>query len=309
MGMGMGFASDSMNRRQELGVPAGSPMVEAKGVRLAVAREGRGPAVVCLHAIGHGSRDFAAFAEAVRGRFDIIRIDWPGQGRSGADGEPVSAAHYSDLLEDALDRLGVEAPIIIGCSIGGAAALHYAARRRVRGLVLCNPGGLRPVTPLARWVCRRFAGFFRAGERRAWWFAPLFGAYYRRVLPSPDAAAQRRRITDAGFESAGVLRQAWESFGRPETDLRYIAATIDVPVWLAWATGDSLVRLGDAMPCIRRMKRAEVTEFAGGHAAFLEQPGRFVEEFIDFAGRLAPPAGEAPLPAQQECADQVSNGR
>jgi pimeloyl-ACP methyl ester carboxylesterase len=283
-----------MNRREELGVPAGSPMVEAKGVRLAVAREGRGPAVVCLHAIGHGSGDFAVFAEAVLGRFEVIRIDWPGQGRSGADGEPVSAARYADLLEDTLDRLGVEAPIIIGCSIGGAAALRYAARRCVRGLVLCNPGGLRAVTPAARWVCRRFAGFFAAGERRAWWFRPLFRAYYRQVLPTPDAAPQRRRIIDAGFETAGVLRQAWESFGRLEADIRHIATAIETPVWFAWAMGDKLVRLGDAMPCIARMKRAEITEFAGGHAAFLEQPRRFTKDFIGFAGRLAPPACEAP---------------
>jgi pimeloyl-ACP methyl ester carboxylesterase len=295
-----------MSRREELGVPAGSPMIEAKGVRLAVAREGRGPAVVCLHAIGHGGGDFAGFAEAVGGRFDLIRIDWPGQGRSGDDGEPVSASRYADLLEAALDRLGVEAPIIVGCSIGGAAALHYAARRRVRALVLCNPGGLRAVTPVARWICRRFAGFFAAGERQAWWFPPLFRAYYHRVLPSPEAAPQRRRITAAGFETAGVLRQAWESFGKPEADLRGIAATIAAPVWFAWAMGDRLVRLDDARPCIARMKRAEITEFSGGHAAFLEQPRRFAEEFISFAGRLAP---AAPLPARQVCVDEVSNGR
>jgi 4,5:9,10-diseco-3-hydroxy-5,9,17-trioxoandrosta-1(10),2-diene-4-oate hydrolase len=298
-----------MSRREELGVPAGSPTIEAKGVRLAIAREGRGPAVVCLHAIGHGGGDFAAFAQAVRGRFDIIRIDWPGQGRSGDDGEPVSAARYADLLEAALDRLGVEAPIVIGCSIGGAAALHYAARRRVRALVLCNPGGLRAVTPVAGWACRRLAGFFAAGERRARWFPPLFRAYYRAVLSSPDAAPQRQRITAAGFETAGVLRQAWESFGRPEADLRGLATTIDVPVWFAWATGDRLVRLDDARPCIAQMKRAEITEFAGGHAAFLEQPRRFAEEFIGFAGRLTPPARGAPLPARQACVDDVGNGR
>src|SRR5689334_17103552 len=102
-----------MSRREELGVPVGSPMIEAKGVRLAVAREGQGSAVVCLHAIGHGGGDFAVFADTVSDRFEVIRIDWPGQGRSDDDGEPASAARYADLLEIVLDRLGIKAPIII----------------------------------------------------------------------------------------------------------------------------------------------------------------------------------------------------
>jgi len=65
-------------------------VVEIDGVRLAVTREGRGPPVVCLHAIGHDGGDFEAFAEAMKARFEIIRIDWPGQGRSGPDAHPAN---------------------------------------------------------------------------------------------------------------------------------------------------------------------------------------------------------------------------
>ncbi len=72
-----------MSRRENIGVPAGSMELEVDGVRLAVAREGHGPALVCLHAIGHGGGDFDAFASAVKNRYEVIRIDWPSQGRSG----------------------------------------------------------------------------------------------------------------------------------------------------------------------------------------------------------------------------------
>ena len=66
-----------MSFRYRIGVPADSPEIEVDGVRIAVAREGRGPAVVCLHAIGHGGRDFEAFAAAVRDSFEVIRLAAP----------------------------------------------------------------------------------------------------------------------------------------------------------------------------------------------------------------------------------------
>jgi pimeloyl-ACP methyl ester carboxylesterase len=188
-----------MSQREEIGVPRGSPEIEIDRVRLAVAREGRGPALVCLHAVGHGGRDFEAFTALVRERFEVIRVDWPGQGRSAADMEPPSAARYAQLLQGLLDRLGVAAPIIIGCSIGGAAAIRYAAARPVRALVLCDPGGLLEVTPFTRRFCRAFAWFFAAGERRAWWYKSAFRAYYRMVLPMSAACPPKPRVSSMRY--------------------------------------------------------------------------------------------------------------
>src|SRR5258705_1899899 len=138
----MNKGKPSTNFRYELGVPPGSPEVVVDGVRLAVARSGRGPAVVCLHAIGHGGRDFEAFAAAVEKRFEVIRVDWPGQGRSGPDTGQPAAARYAELLAGLLAELHVSNPIIIGNSIGGATAIVYAGKHPVRALVLCDPGGI-----------------------------------------------------------------------------------------------------------------------------------------------------------------------
>lgn len=45
-------------------------------------------------------------------------------------------------VDDFLTQLQIEKPILIGCSIGGAAAILYARDHPVAGLVLCDPGGL-----------------------------------------------------------------------------------------------------------------------------------------------------------------------
>jgi pimeloyl-ACP methyl ester carboxylesterase len=156
-------------RRYETGVPAGSLELLVDGVRLAVAREGRGPQVICLHAIGHGGGDYEAFVAAMRDRFEIVRIDWPAQGRSGSDSKAATPARYAELLRGVIEQLSLDTPIIIGCSIGGATAIKYASEHPVRALVLANAGGLVEVTRSIQRACLFFASIFAAGARRAWW--------------------------------------------------------------------------------------------------------------------------------------------
>ncbi|HEY0436475.1 MAG TPA: alpha/beta hydrolase [Phenylobacterium sp.] len=284
-----------MARRWELGVPAGSPLIEVDGVRLAVAREGRGPVIVCLHAVGHGGGDFAALTAAMRDRFEVIRLDWPGQGRSQDDlAHPASAARYADLLEGLLQKLGVVRPVIVGNSIGAAAAILYAARRPVRGLVLCDSGGLVAVGATVRRFTRAFGAFFRAGARGAWWYPAAFALYYRMVLPAPAARGQRARVIASSREIAGVLEQAWLSFGREHADIRAVAAGLETPVWFAWARSDRVIPLSLCRPAIEAMRQATVSVFAGGHAPFLEQPAAFLAGFESFLGRLEPAEGSVP---------------
>jgi pimeloyl-ACP methyl ester carboxylesterase len=301
--------------RAEVGVPERSTVIDVDGVKLAIAREGCGPAVVCLHAIGQGGRDFEAFTEAMKSRFEIIRIDWPGQGRSGDDHHPFSTRRYADLLAGVLTRLNVERPIIIGNSIGGAAAIIYASREPVRGLVLCDSAGLVPVSWLVRTICGAFVKFFRAGVRRAWWFKPAFAFYYGLVLTKPAARAQRRRIVASCYEIAPLLVQAFESATKPEADLRGLAAAFTIPVWFAWAKDDRVVLLSLCLPAIRAMKTATLTRFAGGHAPFLEQPEAFVAGFEAFvagldtapvAMRLSPPPSGPTLATDRGAAPRLS---
>jgi pimeloyl-ACP methyl ester carboxylesterase len=272
-----------MSEREVLGVPAGSPSIDVDGVRLAVARSGKGPPVVCLHAVAHGGGDFAGLAAALAGEFEVIRIDWPGHGRSGGDLQPPTAERYGALLASLIPRLGIAPPILIGNSVGGGAAIHYADRHPVAGLVLCDTAGLIAITPDVRRICRLFERWFAAGERGRFWFKPLYRLYYRfMVLPGRPAREQRERIIAAGPEMAALLRQAWSSFGRDEADIRHVAQRLDVPVWFAWAKGDKVVALARCRPAIASMKDATLTTFAGGHAPFLEDPERFLGGFRDF---------------------------
>jgi pimeloyl-ACP methyl ester carboxylesterase len=249
---------------------------------------------VCLTALLHDAHDFDAFAERTVDRYEIVCIEWPGHGDSDDDTRPPGSRRYGELLIQALDQLGIENPIVIGNSIGGGAAMCYASQRPVRGLVLCGSSGLVEVTPYVQRFCRLFQRLFAAGERGAWWFKPVFSLCYRLTLTEPAAVAQRRRIIARAPSRVTLLRQAWESFGQPGSSLIEIAAGLDVPIWAAWARNDRTVPLKYCLPAIRRMKKATLTQFKGGHTPFLEQPDAFAAAFLDFAAKL--PAGIVPDP-------------
>jgi 4,5:9,10-diseco-3-hydroxy-5,9,17-trioxoandrosta-1(10),2-diene-4-oate hydrolase len=272
------------------------------GVRLAFDDAGQGPAVVCLHALGHGAADFARLRERLRSRYRVIAVDWPGQGRSDPDRLPTSGERYAALLGGLLDALDIERAVLVGNSIGGNAALRWAAAHpeRARGLVLENPGGLDAADDLlARVVFAAMDRFFAAGCRRAAWFPRAFAAYYRTcVLRGAAAKAQRTRIVAAAYETAPVFREAWQSFAAPTADVRALAPRVTCPVLFAWATGDRFVQLRRSLPAIRCFPNARVEKVHALHAVHLERPElfeplveRFLSELDGDSAERAPSAG------------------
>jgi 4,5:9,10-diseco-3-hydroxy-5,9,17-trioxoandrosta-1(10),2-diene-4-oate hydrolase len=269
----------NVRARAALGTTAPWKDVLVDGVRVAFDDEGSGPALVCLHAIGHGAADFARVRARFHGRHRILALDWPGHGNSSPDRVPTSAARYADLLAGFLDAAEVEHPILLGNSIGGAAAIRHAAAfpERVRALILENPGGLATTDHLlARAVLAGMARFFASGARGAWWFPRAFALYYRTcVLQRRPARAQRELIVRAASELAPVLHDAWRSFALPDADLRALAPRITCPVLFAWATRDQFVQLRPSLAAIRRFPRAQLEKFPAAHAAHLETPDAF----------------------------------
>ena len=284
--MPMPSATSAEPKRFALGASRDCRTVKVDGVRLAYDDRGHGFPVVGLHAITHGSRDFEYVAERLASRWRLITPDWPGQGRSGADQHPACLARYTALLAGFMDALEIERAVLIGNSIGGSAAIAYAAEfpARVAGLVLANPGGLIPMNPLGRKLCGAIAALGRAGRREAFYFKPLFSMLYRQILQTSAASAQRSRIVDAAAECAPIWEQAWLSFRTPQADQTDAGPRIHCPVLFTWAARDRIVSFAYSKEAISRFPNHSVAMFGGGHCAFLEEPEKFltaVEPFLE----------------------------
>lgn len=253
------------------------------GVQLSISDNG-GPGLplLCLHAAGHGSADYGPLRDRVADRVRIVTVDWPSHGLSADDPVAANANRYAELTVAAADTLGIERFALLGCSVGGAAALKVAAAHpsRVTALVLSDAGGLAAPNVAIRSFCRSMAWAYRAGARGAWWFRYFFAAKYRLLLRG-QARPQRRHIVAAGYEHAAVLATLWRSFAEPDNDARPAIDRVRCPVWLAWAKHDPFNNHHLIAAALRRFD-AKLTLFPGGHAPFLEAPDAFATDLRSF---------------------------
>lgn len=121
--------------------------VDVQGGPLAVCRFGGAPAdapiVIAVHGITANSRAWLPVARALSGRATLITFDLRGRGASnGLPGPFGLAAHGVDLLA-LLDRLELEAPLLVGHSLGGYIVAQFAVDNPERaGALVLVDGGL-----------------------------------------------------------------------------------------------------------------------------------------------------------------------
>lgn len=284
---GSAQAAGSTDLLAALGAQAPYEQVAVGATRIALTRRGRGHPVLCLHAVGHGARDFEALAERLGDRFEIIAIDFPGHGRSPADGQKVRAAHWGEVTAAVIGKLGLERPILLGNSLGGGAAITATARdpKAIAGLVLCDTSGLVPPSPLAAGFIQQMTGLFQSGVAGAPGYPQAFAAYYNTVLPG--APAQRDRVIAAARPLAPVLLDAWTGFAEPSNYLGDLIPKLTLPTWFAWAKDDRVIAWDFNKAQAARFPNHRIDFFEGGHSAFMEDPDAFAAGFRAFAETLA----------------------
>jgi 3-oxoadipate enol-lactonase len=116
------------------------PGVTAYDVTGSGATAGPGPALLLVHA---GIADRRMWDDQVEPFADagwtVVRADLPGFGETPPPARPVA---LWAVLRDLLDHLGLPRAVVVGCSLGGRAAveLALAAPDRVQALVLVGSG-------------------------------------------------------------------------------------------------------------------------------------------------------------------------
>jgi pimeloyl-ACP methyl ester carboxylesterase len=129
-----------------LGVRVGSDVR-----RIYVESAGEGVPVLCLHTAGADSRQFRHLLEdeELTQRYRFVAFDMPWHGRSDPAPNWDTVAYrldtetYAATVLAVLDALGLERPVLVGCSMGGAIALYLASRHGERFTGVCAlEGGL-----------------------------------------------------------------------------------------------------------------------------------------------------------------------
>ena len=275
--------------------PAGIPSVVARRIKLRSGLEVRvlesgptgGEPAVLLHGWVASSYSFRhALALLPKRGIRAVAIDLRGFGLSDKPlrrGEYSLDAYRADL-EDVLDKLALARPVLIGHSMGGGIALHYALRsaERVAGIVLINPVGLVPL---------KLLGLARVSPR--WPFRVFDGS----VTPRAMVRLILRHIAygNADLVTEDVIDEYWSPTQLPgfgyaartsvdEFDWRPIgdatAASLAVPCVVILGDSDRLVR--NSRSAANRLAGAAVHQLPGGHCVHEEDPARVYDIIARF---------------------------
>ncbi len=108
--------------------------VDGRDYRLYFEEAGQGCPLVCLHTAGAHSGQFRHLMcdEAVTDRFRVIAFDMPWHGKSlppaGWQDEEyrLTGRFYVDIIMTFIEALGLERPVVMGCSMGGRVVIRLA---------------------------------------------------------------------------------------------------------------------------------------------------------------------------------------
>jgi pimeloyl-ACP methyl ester carboxylesterase len=268
-------------RRGEAEFPPEGRFVAVDGVRVHYLERGAGPPVILLHGSPGFLQDFGPTIDALARAHRVIAFDRPGHGYSARPDpqERWSVDGQARILHDAVLRLGVSRPILVGHSWGSTLAMEYALAfpRDVRGLVLLGAVGYpyEPVhgpkdllrAPVLGGLIRNTLllplalPFVAGGVRGA--FAPE---------PVPPGVIERYRAL--GLRPSETLAIAWDSF-----ELRSLLAHADGrwraighPVVILAGTQDRVAN--DAPRLARELRCAALVPVPGaGHQLAQLHPG------------------------------------
>ena len=194
--------------------------------------------------------------------YNVLIIDWPGQGQSGHFGRHPLAVHCDDFdhhlgaLDAVIAAAGLDGHelVLFGHSMGGHLALRYAASRGpwVTGVILSAPMMAPPVMPV--WLVR-LASFILGGVGLARSHPPFHRVlsldWVRHYRPENVLTRNPKGYEDqfVWFDDAPELRRSGPTIGWVSAAYRSCAlytlnpdwlAALDVPV-LAFIAGDERV--------------------------------------------------------------------
>ena len=248
---------------------------------LHVDREGSGPTLVLLPGLGTTVAEFRALVPRLIGRYEVLGIDLPGQGRSPAlESVRPGVPALTDALERELDRQQVGVPHVLGVSLGGRLGLELARRKRARSVVAIAPTG--PLTPPER---AYQVAMLAAARLTFSTLAPAADPLMRSAVLRTAALTllRARGWTTPATEAAALVRgfAEAEDFWRllrhavlPEATIDYHA--IDCPVLVAQGTHDVLTLSQAAwLALLVPGARFRVLPFAG-HSSVGDVPARVI---------------------------------
>lgn len=250
-----------------------------------------GPAMLLLHGFTGSGRNWDELAKKLPG-WRIIAPDLPGHGETAAptDAMPEVARDLAALL----DQLGLDQVVLIGYSMGGRLALHFAVQepQRVRGLVIigATPGlqdaearaaRVAADEQLAQRIEADFAGFVSDWEAQS-----MFATQKAMSHESQEHIRAIRRSHHPKALAAALRRMG--TGAQPPLHGQVTGLTMPV-LWVVGEYDQKFRAIAESVQPLLPSARFAILPYAG-HAVHLERPSAFKTLLLSFTETLPDPA-------------------
>ena len=113
---------------------------EVNGIKICYEVQGEGHPVVLIHGFGVKKEQWVGQFDSLSEHFKVIRLDNRGAGKSDRPDEPYTMELFAEDVKGLLDYLKIKKSHIIGWSVGGMIAQHFAIKfpNSVEKLILIN---------------------------------------------------------------------------------------------------------------------------------------------------------------------------
>jgi len=286
---------------RETGTGVETIWVEVDGlrVRCLVAGTRGAPPVLLLHGGGFDAAEFS-YRHAIDPLSCLHLVfapDWPGYGGSDKPDLRYDLAYYARFLERLMDTLGIERTVLVGVSMGGAAALSFALRspERVEQLVLVSSYGLGKDIPYGRLgyflvhapiVVDLIYAFLRRSRRSLRW--GLHRIVHDPRVVSDELVEEARHLLNepASGRAFRSFRRNEVAWGGLNTDLSDRLGELAAPTLLIHGDRDRVVPVEWARRAYERLPNSKLCILRGcGHWPPRECPDEFNRAVADFLAR------------------------
>ena len=240
---------------------------------------GQGIPLLCLHTAGSDGRQYRAVLNdpEVTRHFRVIAFDMPWHGKSsppeGWEKEDyrLTTGSYTSMIMAVARELGLERPVVMGCSIGGRIVLNLALKhaRELRALI-----GLQSAAYVERYYDAGWLDHAEVHGGRA-----CGGLAYGLMSPlSPEA--QRWETVWHYMQGGPGVFSGDLYFYQVEGDIRERIGAIDTklcPLYMLTGEYDYSASPRDTEAAAARIPGAKVTIMKGlGHFPMSENPDTFL---------------------------------
>jgi pimeloyl-ACP methyl ester carboxylesterase len=252
----------------------------------------RGSAVVLIHGITGSVEDWANNIGSLSVSHRVFALELASLGALPTDQSGISLDDTTLLVKQFIETQGISKTAVIGHSLGGQVALHFASHftDMTTHLVLVASSGLgREVSPSLRLSSTPVARvFFRTPSRRVLEMG-LRSIVYDPAAITPemvDSGFRRSKFPGYSKSFASLLRAGVDWRGQRDIivrssleDLRHVVA----PTLVTWGRQDRVLPPSHAMVVARALPGARLVFFDHcGHLPPIERPQEFNSAVLDF---------------------------